>query len=94
MTEAEQNQIFARELDQQRALAALREREHLAREMHDTVGQVLGYISMQSQAALYGVADTLSLESSSSFASFASFASSSSRCCVGLSCCSMSMSKA
>lgn len=47
----EQNQIFARELDQQRALAALREREHLAREMHDTVGQVLGYISMQSQAA-------------------------------------------
>ena len=38
-------------LDQERALAALRERELLARELHDSVGQVLGYVSMQTQAA-------------------------------------------
>lgn len=47
----EQNRAFARELDQERAMAALSERDHLAREMHDTVGQVLAYVSMQSQAA-------------------------------------------
>lgn len=38
-------------LDRERAHAALREREHLARELHDSVGQVLGYVSMQTQAA-------------------------------------------
>lgn len=38
-------------LDRERAVAALREREHLARELHDSVGQVLGYVSMQTQAA-------------------------------------------
>jgi len=38
-------------LEQQRALATLQEREHLARELHDSLGQVLGYISMQAQTA-------------------------------------------
>ncbi|MBK8050595.1 MAG: sensor histidine kinase [Anaerolineales bacterium] len=36
---------------QELALAAARERERLARELHDTVGQVLGYVSLQAQAA-------------------------------------------
>ncbi len=38
-------------LDEQRALAALRERERLARELHDSIGQVLGYVSLQAQSA-------------------------------------------
>ncbi|MFO7696346.1 MAG: histidine kinase N-terminal 7TM domain-containing protein [Anaerolineae bacterium] len=35
-------------LDQERALASLREREQLAREMHDSIGQVLGYAGLQT----------------------------------------------
>jgi PAS domain S-box-containing protein len=38
-------------LEQQRSLAMLRERERLARELHDGIGQVLGYASMQADAA-------------------------------------------
>ncbi|MDW7657905.1 MAG: histidine kinase N-terminal 7TM domain-containing protein [Bacillota bacterium] len=38
-------------IEQQRVVATLQEREHLARELHDSIGQVLGYISMQAQAA-------------------------------------------
>jgi PAS domain S-box-containing protein len=38
-------------LQQQRALAALEERERLARELHDSVAQVLGYVNLQVQAA-------------------------------------------
>ncbi len=37
-------------LEQQRALAVLQERERLARELHDSAGQVLAYVSMQAQA--------------------------------------------
>ena len=37
-------------LAQQRALAALQERERLARELHDGLGQVLGYLNVQAQA--------------------------------------------
>lgn len=40
----------AKILEQQRALAALQERERLARELHDSAGQILGYVSMQAQA--------------------------------------------
>ena len=38
-------------MEQQRVVATLQERERLARELHDSIGQVLGYISMQAQAA-------------------------------------------
>lgn len=37
-------------LRQQRALAVLQERERLARELHDSLGQILGYVNTQSQA--------------------------------------------
>ncbi len=46
----EQKRAQAQLLEQQRALAALQERERVARELHDSVGQVLGYVSMQAQA--------------------------------------------
>ncbi len=39
------------ELKQQRAIAILQERTRLARELHDTVGQVLGYVRLQAYAA-------------------------------------------
>jgi len=48
VTEAHQAQ--AQIVEQQRTLAALDEREHLARELHDTIGQVLGYASLQVAA--------------------------------------------
>lgn len=38
-------------LDQQRALATSQERERMGRELHDGLGQVLGYLKMQMQAA-------------------------------------------
>lgn len=37
---------------QQRATAVFQERERLARELHDDIGQVLGYVNTQSQAML------------------------------------------
>lgn len=46
-----QKRDHAQLLEQQRALAILRERELLARELHDSLGQVLGYAKMQAQAA-------------------------------------------
>lgn len=47
----EQEQAQAQLLEQQRALAIFSERERLARELHDGIGQVLGYVKMQAQAA-------------------------------------------
>jgi len=45
-------QAAAAELrQQQRRLAVLQERERLARELHDSLGQVLGYVNTQTQAA-------------------------------------------
>ncbi len=43
-------------MEQQRVVATLQERERLARELHDSIGQVLGYISMQTQTAQKWVA--------------------------------------
>lgn len=40
-----------RAVDHERALATLRERERVARELHDGLGQVLGFAKMQAQAA-------------------------------------------
>ena len=37
-------------LERERALAAVQERERMARELHDSIGQVLGYVSMQADA--------------------------------------------
>ncbi len=44
-------------IEQQRVVAVLQERESLARELHDGIGQVLGYVSMQAQAASRWVQD-------------------------------------
>lgn len=46
----EQRRAQAQILEQQRALTTLQERERLARELHDGTGQVLGYVSLQTQA--------------------------------------------
>ena len=46
-----QKRTQAQLVEQQRALAALQERELLARELHDSIGQVLGYSGFQLEAA-------------------------------------------
>lgn len=46
----EQQRTQTQLLDQQRVLATLQERERLARELHDGVGQILSYVSLQAQA--------------------------------------------
>lgn len=38
-------------LEHQRALATLQERDRVGRELHDSLGQVLGFVKMQAQAA-------------------------------------------
>jgi PAS domain S-box-containing protein len=53
----EQKRAQAQIIEQQRVVATLRERERLARELHDGIGQVLGYVSMQVQTALKWVRD-------------------------------------
>lgn len=47
----EQKQAQAKLIAQKQALASLQERERLARDLHDTLGQVLGYASLQVDAA-------------------------------------------
>lgn len=44
-------------LQQERLVAALRERERLARELHDGIGQVFGYVRMQVEATRRLLAD-------------------------------------
>jgi len=41
----------AKVVEQQRVMATLEERERLARELHDGIGQVLGYVGIQAQTA-------------------------------------------
>jgi ligand-binding sensor domain-containing protein/DNA-binding NarL/FixJ family response regulator len=41
-----------RAMIQQRRLAMLEERERIGRELHDNLGQVMGYVNMQAQTAL------------------------------------------
>jgi signal transduction histidine kinase len=48
----EQKRAQTQILEQQRVVATLKERERLARELHDGIGQILGYASMQVQTAL------------------------------------------
>jgi signal transduction histidine kinase len=43
------------DLEQQEVVATLRERERLARELHDGIGQTFGYVGLQAQAALQWV---------------------------------------
>jgi PAS domain S-box-containing protein len=47
---SEQKRAQAQILEQQQVVATLQERERLARELHDNLGQVLGYVSLQAQA--------------------------------------------
>lgn len=47
----EREQAQAALLEQQRALARLEEREAVSRELHDGLGQMMGYINVQAQAA-------------------------------------------
>jgi len=47
----ERKRAQAQLLQQQRALAVLEERARLAQELHDSLGQVLGYVNVQAQAA-------------------------------------------
>jgi PAS domain S-box-containing protein len=53
----EQKKAQAQLVDQERAVATLRERERLARELHDSVGQVLGFVSLQAQSARKSLRD-------------------------------------
>lgn len=46
----EQRKAQAQVAEQQQALASLRERELFARELHDSIGQVLGYAGLQADA--------------------------------------------
>ena len=46
----EQKRAAAQREEHQRALATLQERERLARELHDSAGQLFGYVGLQAQA--------------------------------------------
>jgi len=47
----EEKQAQARLLEEQGVVATYQERERLARELHDGIGQVLGYVSLQAETA-------------------------------------------
>jgi PAS domain S-box-containing protein len=53
----EQRRAQAQVVEQQRALAMLHEREQLARELHDSIGQVLGFASLKMGATRKLIAD-------------------------------------
>lgn len=52
-----QKQVQAQLVEKQRALAVLSEREQLARELHDSIGQVLGFTSLKMEAIRKLIAD-------------------------------------
>lgn len=47
----DKKQLEQEVLQQQQALTIMEERERLARELHDNLGQILGYVNTQAQAA-------------------------------------------
>jgi signal transduction histidine kinase/DNA-binding NarL/FixJ family response regulator len=47
---AEREEAQAQVIEQQRIMAALEERERLGRDLHDGLGQVMGYLNVQAQA--------------------------------------------
>ena len=47
----EQKLAHSQLVDTQRALATLRERDRVARDLHDSLGQVIGFLKMEAQAA-------------------------------------------
>jgi signal transduction histidine kinase len=51
-----QKQAQAQIIEQQRALAMLQEREQLARELHDSIGQILGYAGFQLETVHHHIA--------------------------------------
>ena len=53
----EQKRTQAQIIEQQRSLAMFREREQLARELHDGIGQVLGFASLKMGATRKLIAD-------------------------------------
>ncbi|HBQ63762.1 MAG TPA: hypothetical protein DD727_02325 [Clostridiales bacterium] len=53
----ERKQVQARLLEQQRALAMSEERERLARDLHDNLGQIFGFINVQAQAIAHELAE-------------------------------------
>jgi PAS domain S-box-containing protein len=53
----DQKRAQAQLVEHQRALAMLNEREQLARELHDSLGQVLGYITLRMEATRKLIAD-------------------------------------
>jgi len=50
--ETDLHEAQAQMMQKELSLAVLNEREHLARDLHDGIGQLLGYISMQSDLAM------------------------------------------
>jgi PAS domain S-box-containing protein len=53
----DQKRAQAQLIEHQRALAMLQEREQLARELHDSLGQVLGYTTLRMEATRKLIAD-------------------------------------
>lgn len=53
----ERRRAEAQIIEQQRSLAMLREREQLARELHDGIGQVMGYASLQLEVMQERITD-------------------------------------
>ena len=53
----EEKRAQTRILEEKSVVATLKERERLARDLHDGIGQILGYVSIQAQTALKWIKD-------------------------------------